>query len=169
MDWDGFWSCSGPAFPYCPCFWSKMSIPSHSWSMQLTVYVTGVTVKRMPWVSQATLDFGIEYERWRILEVGLNVFCIIAMSLCGPWHGGLNENGPHRLLCLNTWSPHWWNYLGRIRQCGLGGGVSLRDGLWGVRSSHHFSSFSLWIALVDKDVSSQVLSQCHASLPPCSY
>lgn len=42
------------------------------------------------------------------------------------------------------------------------------SGLWDVRSSHCFSAFSLWLAHVDKDVSSQLLPQCHAHLPPCS-
>lgn len=35
--------------------------------------------------------------------------------------GGLNDNGPYRLICLNA----WWNYFRRIRRCGIiGGGVS---------------------------------------------
>ena len=42
-----------------------------------------------------------------------------------PYHiwvvgcGGFNENNPHRLTCFNTWSPSWWNCLGRIRSMAL--------------------------------------------------
>lgn len=55
----------------------------------------------------------------RIFEVGLNVFCITAMTLCGLWNGSLNENGLHRLRGLNTWSPRWSNYLGRLESMAL--------------------------------------------------
>lgn len=41
-------------------------------------------------------------------------------------HGGLNESGPHRLVCLDGWSLA----IGVFRTCGLvGGGVSLGVGL----------------------------------------
>jgi hypothetical protein len=37
-------------------------------------------------------------------------------------YGGLTENGPHRLLCLNAWSP-----LNGIVWVGLGGTVFVRE------------------------------------------
>jgi hypothetical protein len=60
--------------------------------------------------------------------------------------GGLNENGPYRLIYLNV----WWNYLGRIRGCGLiGSSVSLVVGFnQGLNQGQPFLSF--FLLLVDQ-------------------
>ena len=58
-------------------------------------------------------------------EVGLNAFCImiITTSLRGKevGCGSLNENGPHRLIYLNTWFQGGSSALGRIRMCATSG------------------------------------------------
>lgn len=44
-----------------------------------------------------------------VFEVGLNILCIMRWSQAyggqGVEGGGLNEDGPNSLICLDTWSP----------------------------------------------------------------
>ena len=47
----------------------------------------------------------------------LTTFPIVQAEYCNRC-GGLNENGPHRLM-FKYLVPSWWNYLGRIRRRGL--------------------------------------------------
>jgi hypothetical protein len=81
--------------------------------------------------------------------------------------GDLNESGPHRLTYINVPSdPSWWNYLGRIRRCGLvGEGMSLGAG-FGIQKPMPFSANSPPHAC-GSDVISQLPFQhhacCHAS------
>ena len=84
-----------------------------------------------------------------------------------PWCGGLNKNGPHRLIYLNACSLIGETVLGRIRRCGLIGGVlSLRVCLE-VLKAHIRPSLSL-SPTCKLDVRSQLLTYlpdcCHA---PC--
>lgn len=50
----------------------------------------------------------------------VSVLCMYICVLCGC--GGLNENVPHGLICLNFWSP-----VGRTLCEGLGGVFLLKD------------------------------------------
>lgn len=56
-------------------------------------------------------------------EVGLNSFCIViwlkAYEVLGVECGGLNENGLHRLIYLNTWSPSYGTIWERLRGVAL--------------------------------------------------
>ena len=68
-------------------------------------------------------------------EVGLNIF-LYEYTVTGLWRtrlqcGGLNKNGPHRLidLILGYQVVELSNRITRIRSCLAGGSVSLRAGL----------------------------------------
>jgi hypothetical protein len=76
--------------------------------------------------------------------------------------GDLNKNGSHWLIsdCL---VPSLWNYLGRIRRCGLTRrNVSLGAD---VRLQTACAQCALCSLFVDQDVSSHPLLQCHTCLP----
>jgi hypothetical protein len=53
--------------------------------------------------------------------IGLSVFYIILwLQVYVDWTvecSDLSENGPHRCICLNSWSSE--ELFGRIRRCGL--------------------------------------------------
>jgi hypothetical protein len=89
--------------------------------------------------------------------VGLWWFCGIIM----------NENGSPVFECL---APSWWDYLGRIRRCGLvGGGVSLGVGFEGL-NNHAFLSQPLslhgcCLSMRTLSYSSSIMQAC---LLPCS-
>lgn len=57
--------------------------------------------------------------------------------------GDLSENGPHKLM---------FEYLGRIRRCGLVGRVVLQVKALGFQKSMPFLGFSLCLLLTDQDV-----------------
>lgn len=56
-------------------------------------------------------------------------------------HGGLNENGPHRLRSLNTWPPVGGAIWGRIRTVTLLKGESLGVAFGGQNDSGHSCAF----------------------------
>lgn len=96
------------------------------------------------------------------------------VSVCNPEAAGsaslpnrqcddLSEMSPISLWYLNTWSPVG-SYLGRVRKCGLFGGVSLGGGLMTSKDSSLPSVLfgsCLWLG----DMSSKWLLQLRACLP----
>lgn len=77
-----------------------------------------------------------------------------AQYLCG----GFNVNASHSFTCLNTWS-HWWNCLGNMRRCGLGGRCM---------PPHHPQHF-LCLLLEGQYMSSYLLLQHHSCLPDVMF
>lgn len=80
------------------------------------------------------------------------------------WGGDLNENGPHKLMCLNIWS--WWSSLeGWMLQKSLSFTVSSLPVAWFWRSkSPYHSQVTLCFCFVNWNVGSQL--QLH-SFPTC--
>ena len=81
---------------------------------------------------------------------------------------GLNENGPHRLICLNAWSPvvgTVWEGLGVValmeKVCHWGLGFEVSKALC-LCLSLFFSTCYLWIRMY----SSQLLLRYHACVLP---
>jgi hypothetical protein len=80
--------------------------------------------------------------------------------------GGLNRNGPHRLMCLNAWPIG----SGIIRMCGLVGvGVALCVTVEaGFRVSYVQAMPSLLLLPMDQDVERSALSPAPC-LPACCH
>ena len=88
------------------------------------------------------------------------------------WCGGLNENGPHRLVCLKTWSP---DEGARMESCGpLESEASLEEvgnwwaGLESLKPSSTSCSFSAscFTTMWGSDTSSCILLQLRNFLLP---
>jgi hypothetical protein len=77
----------------------------------------------------------------------LKIFSLVFRNIFRRYCGGLNENGTHRLICLNAQSP-----LGRTVWEGLGGVASLKEMCyweWALRfqKSIPFPALSLSLSL----------------------
>lgn len=76
---------------------------------------------------------------------------------------GLNENGPCRVIYLNTLSPFGETVWEEVRKCDLvGRGMSLETG-FGI--SKRRRAISSQLMLVDEGLSAQQLLQHHVCLP----
>jgi hypothetical protein len=96
-----------------------------------SMILQGITVKRLLWLSEETLNFGVLNKFEAVIDCGVFwSWTECNFALCYGYKpirsrlvwGVLNRNGPRRLICLNAWGIG----SGTIRRCDLvGGSVSL--------------------------------------------
>lgn len=73
---------------------------------------------------------------------------------CMGYCSGLDENNPHRIICLIL-GPSWWNCLGMVQRCGLVEGImSLGD------SFEWLSTSWLFLKIVAFSYCSSVMLAC---------
>lgn len=139
------------------------SVARHIFWDRISYWIWSLPVGYNGWASKSKSSFwlcvlsaavtGVYCCAQRFLNVG-------TLKLGPHGCGGLNENSPHRLKYLNTFTLSWCKCWGRIR-CGL---CVTRDGVWNFRSPRvsQFLSLSLPYACRSGSKSMCLPASCHA-------